>query len=203
MKPTITTVTKRHAGDVLHLYRVATTFLGDDEPRFWEIVSRHSQEEDDNLFIEGNRTPSAVAIVAFTPKKELVAIREYRYGLGAWILSLPAGLVDPGMTIKQTAVRELRQETGMRLTTVRHIRTNCFSSPGLSDEMLAFVFGTAEGTPTNENVEPGERIEPILLDLNGMREIRDNGTLISARLAVIIEMLCWLSPLGENDVTSQ
>jgi ADP-ribose pyrophosphatase len=147
--------------------------------------------------MEGNKNPSAVTIVAFTPEKKLVAIREYRYPLGGYVLALPAGIVDEGQTFEQTATDELYQETGLTLTETRTVRHNCFSSPGLTDEVITYVYGTAQGTLSTQNLQPGEKIEPVLLGLSELYNLRTTDSPISARLAVIVEMLCMVADLTE------
>ena len=74
---------------------------------------------------------------------------EYRYPAGQYLLSVPAGLVEPeawGSTeeaVKNTAIRELKEETGITVgdnDEVSIINPFVFSSPGMTDEANALVY---------------------------------------------------------------
>lgn len=58
--------------------------------------------------------PDWVNIVPLTPDGEVVFIHQFRYGTGKVTLEIPGGMVDPGETSQQAAVRELYEETGYR-----------------------------------------------------------------------------------------
>ena len=69
-------------------------------PRLWEACDR-------------NGTGSAAFILArIVPDDEILLVRQFRPPAGRLMLEFPAGLIDPGETAEQTAVRELYEETG-------------------------------------------------------------------------------------------
>ena len=65
------------------------------------------------------RHPGAVAIVAVTPQRRLVMVRQYRYAAGRFLLEIPAGTLEPGESPEDTARRELREETGYSADSLR------------------------------------------------------------------------------------
>lgn len=81
----------------------------------------------------------------------LLMNREFRYPTGQYLLSVPAGLIDPEdctgdndntASLIKTAMRELHEETGLKVTekdTVSVINPCLFSTPGMTDESNALV----------------------------------------------------------------
>lgn len=81
----------------------------------------------------------------------LLMNREFRYPTGQYLLSVPAGLIDPEdctgdndntAPLIKTAMREFHEETGLKVTekdTVSVINPCLFSTPGMTDESNALV----------------------------------------------------------------
>ena len=67
--------------------------------------------------------PGAVVVIAPLDNGKLLFERQYRYPLQQVFLELPAGKIDPGEPILDTARRELREETGYKAKTWRHLAT--------------------------------------------------------------------------------
>lgn len=74
-------------------------------------VRRHPRRRDPYTFY---RIASVdwVNVVALTPAREVVLIRQFRAGIGEDTLEIPGGMVDPGESPGAAALRELREETG-------------------------------------------------------------------------------------------
>lgn len=102
--------------------------------------------------------PDAVTcVVILTKGKEepkLLLSYEYRYPAGQFLLSPPAGLLDPedkdtANPLLATAKREIEEETGLVITEADQlfsISPLLFSSPGMTDESNALVCAVVEVT---------------------------------------------------------
>ena len=126
----------------------------------------------------GLTRPDAVAVYAVCDGK-VVLVKQYRYPINAWIYELPAGLVENGEDYHDTAVREMKEETGLDLEVIKvdpMIEKASFTSVGMSDESTATVYGYAAGVVSDRFEEASEEIEVVLADKEEcMRILREEN----------------------------
>jgi ADP-ribose pyrophosphatase len=58
----------------------------------------------------------AANIIAITPDKQVVFVKEYKYGAEEYIRQLPGGKVDEDESPAEAAKREIEEETGYKVT---------------------------------------------------------------------------------------
>ena len=51
-------------------------------------------------------------IVAVTPEKKILVVKQFRFGVAKTTIEIPAGIVETGEPPQQAAMRELEEETG-------------------------------------------------------------------------------------------
>jgi len=108
---------------------------------------------------EYNIHNGAVCIIPLLENGEVLLERQYRYPLREVITEIPAGKLDaPDEDPLEAAQRELREETGLRLTAITHVLPPAACTVGIGDERTVCVFGTAEGT-FRPSTDPMEEIE--------------------------------------------
>jgi ADP-ribose pyrophosphatase len=125
-----------------------------------------------------------VAVVAAPDEPRLVLTREFRAPLGAYELSFPSGLIDPGESPVDAAVREFKEETGMMLGRVALVSPPTASSAGLTDETIAYVFAEASGAVSRAFLTEHEDIEVRLATIADIRGLLGSPQpeIISSRL---------------------
>jgi 8-oxo-dGTP pyrophosphatase MutT (NUDIX family) len=57
-------------------------------------------------------TPEWINVIALTPDREIILVEQFRFGIEKCTLEIPGGMVDPGETPIESAIRELAEETG-------------------------------------------------------------------------------------------
>lgn len=78
---------------------------------FFRLVGKHLSDGGGDPYY-ALELPDYVSIVAQTKSGDVVLVKQYRPAVEVVTLELPAGLVDAGWTPDETAVRELKEETG-------------------------------------------------------------------------------------------
>ncbi len=143
---------------------------------FRYFVASRAAKEEDLKAVSGENHPDGVIMYAlYGEKKErVVLIRQYRIPLGGYIYEFPAGLVEKGEDFREAAVREMHEETGLRMTPIEAgtmYEAPRFTTAGLTDESCCMVYGYAEGEPSRQFLEEGEEIQIILADRDEVRRI--------------------------------
>lgn len=131
------------------------------------VASRHKENEMPAAGAEVK--PDAVLIYAYYGEKrdKLVLIRQYRYPVGDYIYELPAGLVDDGENVVETAIREMKEETGLDFEPIPDqevFNRSCFSSAGMTDETVSTVYGVATGDISEDGLGDDEDLEVCIVD---------------------------------------
>lgn len=157
--------------------RVVESFKG--RRHIWTMVSRQKDPETCET-----KKPDAVVIVALHYDDEkvarLVITSEYRPAIGGREIGFPAGLIEEGQTPEEAAIREMREETGLTLE-VDRVSPNLYSSAGMTNESVVYVFGVAKGTISDEFLEPGEDITVSFATLEEVEQLLESKENVSAR----------------------
>ena len=115
--------------------------------------------EDDRWEIVEHK--DAVALLVQDPDRGVLFVRQYRPAVGTHTLEIPAGLVEPGETPEQTAVRELAEEAQLRgrLEPLAAF----YVSPGFTDEKT-YLFRVHDPVPASGTPDEDEDLEIVWSD---------------------------------------
>lgn len=132
-------------------------------------------------------SPSAL-VIALTPEKEMILVRQYRYAVGHDLLQIPGGRAK-NVSIEEAARQELREETGYAPAEMRRIGTLDYA-PGYSTDKVELFLATncriVDGQKL-EDTEAGMTVEihPVahVYDLAQQGKIIDTVTLAALLMA--------------------
>ncbi len=133
-----------------------------------------------------------VVVFAITEGSRVVLVRQYKHGIGQELLELPAGAIDPGEKPIDTAVRELREETGYTASSMEFLRS--FIVDPTNSDTVAHLFLARDARHTShQNLDVTEQIETSLVEVNALLKLVRDGTIDSvshvASIYVVLDLL--------------
>jgi 8-oxo-dGTP pyrophosphatase MutT (NUDIX family) len=132
--------------------------------------------------------PGAVAIVPVLSNGDIILVRQYRHAIGSYTLELPAGTREPHEEPLQTAIRELREETGYHASQMREM-VRFFVSPGWANEELIVYLATGL-TAGQDYPEPDEDLWIVKVAPKDVLPRIKQSEIVDSK--TIIGLLGWL-----------
>ncbi|KAL8852715.1 MAG: hypothetical protein Q9221_002475 [Calogaya cf. arnoldii] len=158
--------------------------------RTWEHAERATRPKDSSIDGVG-----IVAILETPSGPELLLQKQFRPPVDKAVIEIPAGLVDAGESAAESAVRELREETGY-VGEVSEVSPIMFNDPGFCNTNLNMVHVTVDmSLPQNQELKPeledNEFIEVFSLPLKDLyaecKRLEKEGYAIDARVGTLAE----------------
>ncbi|KAL9077522.1 MAG: hypothetical protein Q9161_000368 [Pseudevernia consocians] len=158
--------------------------------RTWESAERSTRPKTSPI--------DGVGIVAILQKPsgpELLLQKQFRPPINQVVIEVPAGLVDEGETAEESAVRELREETGY-VGIAAEISPVMFNDPGFCNTNLNMVHVNVDmSLQENQNLKPeleeNEFIEVFSTPLKTLyvecKRLEAEGYAIDARVGTLAE----------------
>ncbi len=114
------------------------------------------------------RTQDYVSVIALTPQKEFILVRQFRPAIGRHTLELPGGHVDAGQTPEEAAAKELLEETGGRAASGRlEFLGQMVSDSGRLENSL-WCFLATDVTPVKKEIYQMESGVDVLVYKGGL-----------------------------------
>ncbi len=135
--------------------------------------------------------PGAVVVLAILDNGNLLFERQFRYPLRRVFLELPAGKIDAGESILETAKRELREETGYAANSWEHLGV-MHPCIGYSDERIEIFLARELHLLGEKQLDHNEFLDVIEISPQEAREAVWSGRITDAKT---ITALFWLERL--------
>ncbi len=154
--------------------------------RYDHAISPETGFERDFTILEAS---DWVNIVAITPEREFVLVRQFRHGNREYTVEIPGGAIDRGdADPEEAARRELEEETGYC--------ARLFKPIGVVDPNPAFqtnrchTYLAVDAMPTGRmKLDPGEEIEVLLSSVDETRRFIREGVITHS---LVIAAFFWL-----------
>lgn len=142
----------------------------------YEIVSRKDLRGAEDL---GN-LPSGISIIA-TCNDRMLLLKEFRMGVNRTIYNLCAGMLEEGESLEECIARELFEETGLKLKTIRKILPPSFAAVAISDVTTYVAFAEVEGETCQDHASENEEIASGFYTREEVQKLLDENVPFSSR----------------------
>lgn len=139
--------------------------------------------------------PEWVHVIALTPDRRVLLVRQYRHPIDAFSWELPGGAADAGEDLLATAQRELREETGATGEAWQHVG-GYVTNPGRHDNRVHGYLARDVRVVAPPALDGTEAIESALFTVDEVLALIRRGEFSSAMHVALfyraLETLGWL-----------
>lgn len=131
--------------------------------------------------------PEAAAIIPYVTEDEIIMVKQYRYALGRETLEIPAGKVDHGESPEDCARRELLEETGYEMKTLKLIYTYA-PAIGYSNELI-HIYSGHNLIKVHEKIDEREINSIERITLHKLKEMIQNNLILDGKTLIGLSMM--------------
>ena len=156
----------------------------------------------DDFFV--NVRPDIVLVLAVTPQREIIFVRQYRHGVNEILLELPAGSFNSQTEDSQSAAaRELEEETGYVAQQLTHLAT-LYDNP-VKDTNEIHLFLAQNAQPSGiQQLDVTEDVEIVLIPVeNVLQKISTGKICVCGTIAALFLGLNLMSKITCSTEDSQ
>ncbi len=143
--------------------------------------------------------PDSVIILPVLKSDQIILIKQYRAAINDYIYEVPAGVVEPGESVRDAARRELIEETGYEPGELIEVGIY-YPTPGYSTEKMHF-FIARDLEYVGMRPEPYEVIKPYVTSINNALEMIKSNEIRDLKTTLLILYYVhymWKKSTGED-----
>lgn len=126
--------------------------------------------------------PGGVAVIPITEDNCIVLVKQYRKAVERFLLEIPAGKLELNEEPRQTAQRELKEETGFEARKLEYL-LEFYTSPGFSNEKI-YLFLASDLIEGETNPDAGEFVEVEKYSINDLIKMVERGEIIDSKTII-------------------
>ena len=115
---------------------------------------------------------------------DILLLQQYRYAAGGVIYEVPAGIIEPGESWEECAVRELEEEAGFRAGSLVKL-TTIHTTPGFTNEQI-HLYAAFDLTRGTVHTDRDEFLEVERMPLSKALGLARSGEITDAKSLVTI-----------------
>ncbi len=140
-----------------------------------EITAKSPRTKEEHPFIvlDGN---DWVNIIALTPEKKIVLVKQYRFGTSKSELEIPGGIMENGEDPIGAGMRELKEETGYAGTKTRYLG-HIDPNPAFQTNKCHIILVEDCQKVSEQNLDTGEDIQVEIVSAQEVENYINEGTI--------------------------
>jgi 8-oxo-dGTP pyrophosphatase MutT (NUDIX family) len=130
--------------------------------------------------------PNWVNVIGINDVGNILLIKEYRFGTDTIEVEIPGGIIEPSEDPKNAAIRELKEETGYGIRSIKFL-TVVASNPAIMNNRC-YTYYAELSDKGDVNFDPNEIIETEFASPLQVKEYLNTGKITNA---YVVNALLW------------
>ena len=127
----------------------------------------------------------------------MALVRQYRKALGRFLLEIVAGTREQGESAESCAIREVREETGYKVSSVIPLG-HIYTAPGFCNEKITLFYAQARQAPGAGHLDPDEKITVKHLTIAQFAGLAARGAVQDAKTLAAWSLVQMRLPLTKR-----
>ena len=117
----------------------------------------------------------AVGVLVRRTDGRFILVRQFRKAIEDYCIEIVAGLIEPGESERECALRELREETGHEALRMVELG-DVIMAPGYSNERISLYYATVGDHEVEQDLDEGEHVEVVDFSPDELERLVKDGT---------------------------